>query len=228
VVSRFSCAAVIFDLDGVLVHSADAIRRSWKRWAAEHHLALDLVERAAHGRRAVDTIRAVAPFLDAELAARDLDAVQARDLVDITAGQGAPELVGQLRPREWAVVTSGGSDLARARLRAAGFPPPPVFVTADDVAAGKPSPEGYLLAARLLGHPPAECMVVEDAGAGVRAAVAAGMRVVGLAGDSGGEDLADADTVVRSCADLRIGRTADGRPVVEVTGTAGRAFRAHR
>jgi sugar-phosphatase len=202
------CTAVLFDLDGVLVHSAEPIRRSWISWAARNGLALETVEAAAHGRRAVDAIRQIAPHLDADAAAREMDAEQALDLVGVVPVPGAQALVAGLDSREWAVVTSGRRELARARLRAAGLPEPSVLVSAEDVADGKPSPEGYLLAARLLAVEPAGCVVVEDAAAGVLAARAALMHVVGLAATSDGAELGDTDAVVRSCADIFIDRTA--------------------
>ncbi len=102
-------------------------------------------------------------------------------------------------------MTSGTRPLARARLQAAGLPLPDVMVTADDVSAGKPAPEGYLAAAAALGVPPADCVVLEDAVAGVLAARAAGVgAVIGV----GERALAtDADVVV---TDLRALTVVDG------------------
>jgi sugar-phosphatase len=78
----------------------------------------------------------------------------------------------------WAIVTSATGALARARFEVAGIPDPGVLVTADDVTRGKPDPEGYLAAARALGLAPADAVVVEDTGAGVQAARAAGVGAV--------------------------------------------------
>ena len=156
------CTAALFDLDGVLVHSAGPIRRSWIRWAAAHGLAIEAVEAAAHGRRAVDAIRQVAPHLDAEAAARQMDSEQAADTEGVAPVTGARALVASLNGYEWAVVTSGRRALAIARMRAADLPPPQVLVSAEDVLEGKPSPEGYVKAADALGRSPAECVVMED------------------------------------------------------------------
>jgi len=60
----------------------------------------------------------------------------------------------------WAIVTSADRRLATNRLGAAGIAAH-VLVTTDDISAGKPDPEGYLLAARLLGVDPSQCLVVE-------------------------------------------------------------------
>jgi sugar-phosphatase len=80
--------------------------------------------------------------------------------------------------------------LASARLGAVGITAP-VLVTVDDIARGKPDPEGYLLAARLLGVAPERCLVVEDAPAGVAAGRAAGARVAALKGIEGDVSIAD-------------------------------------
>lgn len=200
------CTAALFDLDGVLVHSAGPIRRSWIRWAAAHGLAIEAVEAAAHGRRAVDAIRQVAPHLDAEAAARQMDSEQAADTEGVTPVTGARALVASLNGYEWAVVTSGRRALAIARMRAADLPPPQVLVSAEDVLEGKPSPEGYVKAADALGRSPAECVVIEDAPAGIMAARRAGMRVIGLAASGQARDLSDADAIVRSCADIAVER----------------------
>ncbi len=77
-----------------------------------------------------------------------------------------------------ALVTSAGRELARARLTGAGVRVPDLLVTAEDVANGKPHPDGYLLAASRLGVDPADAIVYEDAEAGIQAGLAAGMRVV--------------------------------------------------
>jgi HAD superfamily hydrolase (TIGR01509 family) len=87
-------------------------------------------------------------------------------------------------------VTSADRALAAARLRAAGAEPP-VLVTVEDVAVGKPDPEGYLLAARLVGVHPARCLVVEDSRPGIEAAHAAGMTVAALRNLPGDVALAD-------------------------------------
>ncbi|MGZ5384259.1 MAG: HAD-IA family hydrolase, partial [Acidimicrobiia bacterium] len=81
----------------------------------------------------------------------------------------------------WAVVTSADRRLATARLGAAGIDAP-VLVTVEDVTAGKPDPEGYLLAAKTLGVPPSRCMVVEDTEAGLEAGRSAGAITAAVKG----------------------------------------------
>ncbi len=94
---------------------------------------------------------------------------------------GAAELLAALPAGRWAIVTSAPRALAEVLLARAALPAPAVLVTSDDVRANKPAPDGYLLAARLLGARPATCLVVEDSAPGVLSATAAGMRVVAVA-----------------------------------------------
>lgn len=216
--SYIQCAAVLFDLDGVLVYSADSLRRSWCEWAREHGIELSVVESVAHGRRTVDTIRQLAPEIDADRAAAELEAAQTLDVADVLAGRGAQELLNCLGADEWAVVTSGTRHPARARIQAAGLPEPTALVTGDEVDNGKPDPEGYLLASTRLGYEPSACVVIEDAGAGVRAARQAGMRVIGLTNGEDGTQLAEADMIINSCEDIHIirnpGSTADRKIII--------------
>lgn len=182
------CAAVLFDCDGVLVDSDAVVHRSWTRWAVRLGLDPDVVTAAVHGRRAADT---VAHFIEPEgrvAALQLIDRLEIEDAAEVTAIPGAVELLAAIPAGRWATVTSGSSPLVHARLAAAGLPVPEVLVTADDVSRGKPDPEGYLAAARLLGVPADRCLVVEDASAGMAAARAAGVRHVLAVGD---RDLGD-------------------------------------
>jgi HAD superfamily hydrolase (TIGR01509 family) len=178
--------AVLLDMDGTLVESDAAVERAWRAWSREYGLAEEESLALAHGRPAESTARRLLPGLDDDAvhlaAQRQLD-LQYDDLSDVHATTGAEELLGVLARRQlpWAVVTSADVRLARARLSAAGIDPP-VLVTVEDVTAGKPDPEGYLLAARRLGVVPGECLVVEDSQPGIDAGRAAGMAVAALRG----------------------------------------------
>src|SRR5262249_17289731 len=154
-------------LDGVLVDSGAAVERAWEQWAARHGLQLDHVLAEAHGRRTTDTIRAVAPWLDAEAEARGLEEAEAADTDGGGALPGAASLLEVLPVGSWAVATSGTRSLATTRLMHAGLPLPEVLVTAEDVERGKPDPQPYVAAARALGVEPSRCLVIEDAPAGI-------------------------------------------------------------
>jgi sugar-phosphatase len=91
---------------------------------------------------------------------------------------GSLALLSSLPAGSWTICTSAGRELGLARVRAAGLPVPLEFVCGDDVELGKPAPDPYLLGASRLGLLPSQCLVFEDAVAGVNSARAAGVGVV--------------------------------------------------
>jgi sugar-phosphatase len=194
--NEFTCRAILFDLDGVLVDSTDCIERHWTRWAQRNGLEPAAVVRAAHGRPTIETIREVAPHLDAEDETARLEAGEASDTDGVIAFAGAAELLRSLPEGSWAVATSGTRLTATSRLKQTGLPTPGVLITANDIRHGKPHPEPYLLAAQGLGINPADCVVIEDAPTGVGSERAAGARVVGVTTSHSAEELAGADVIV--------------------------------
>jgi mannitol-1-/sugar-/sorbitol-6-phosphatase len=201
--TKFPCAAILFDLDGVLVDSTGSVDRQWRAWAREHGIDEQTVIAIAHGVRSIEVIRAVAPDLDAQVEARKLEAREAADR-GILVMPGAIDLIRTIPEDKWAVVTSGTRYLASARLKLAGMPVPKVMVAADDVVNGKPHPEPYLKGAELLRVNPAECLVIEDAPAGIRAAHAAGMKAIALASTYPVAALSEADGVVQKLAQIEV------------------------
>jgi len=129
---------------------------------------------------------------------------------------GALELVQSIPAGQWGVVTSGSRLLATNRLRYCGLPVPEVLVTSDDVTHGKPHPEPYLKGAEGLGFAPGECLVIEDAPAGIQSARAGGMKVVGIASTYVTEKLTDADAVVQQLAQIRVTPNGAGTLVTEI------------
>jgi sugar-phosphatase len=196
--------AVLFDLDGLLVDSTAQIERAWREWAIEHALDPDEVSRLSHGRRSADHIRLVAPHLDSNVEAVLLERREAEMANTLAPLPGAVSLYHSVPPAFRAVVTSGSRRLASARLQGAGLVAPHVLITADDVAVGKPDPEGYLHAAHRLKVAPAEALVLEDAPAGITAGKAAGMRVLAVTTTHPPEALAAADAVVDSLESVSI------------------------
>ena len=144
------CAAILFDLDGVLVSSTQAVSRQWRRWSAEHGIDPEEALRIAHGRRAAEVIALLAPDLDAHTEVQILEQREADDVEGVAIMPGALALVRSLPENRWAVVTSGTRKLALSRLSLAGIPIPKVLATADDVVRGKPDAEPYLKGAQLL------------------------------------------------------------------------------
>lgn len=191
-----AASAVLFDLDGVLVDSQRAVEQAWLRWAGEQQLGADEVLAVIHGRRGQDSVRMLAPHLDPAQQVLRISGYETEDGGDALAViPGAPECVSFARRGRWAVVTSGGRELAARRLASVGLPVPEVLVTGDDVARGKPDPEPYLRAATELGILAARCVVVEDAPAGILAAKRAGMTVLAVTTTHPAAELAEADQV---------------------------------
>jgi mannitol-1-/sugar-/sorbitol-6-phosphatase len=213
---------LLFDLDGTLVDSRAVVERHWGAFCDRNGLDFPSVLAVLHGVRSVDTIRAVAPHLDAPAEAARLDEGEEMDTDGLVAVRGANDVLARLEGHRFGVVTSGHRALAERRLRAVGLPVPPVMVCGDEVARGKPHPEGFLTGARLLGVPPEECVAFEDAPAGVLAATAAGMRVVGITTTHGARALAGATVVV---ADLTEFDAALARIAGDTSGDPGSAPR---
>jgi sugar-phosphatase len=194
-VPELRVAAVIFDMDGVVIDSGDIYAKHWRLWGDQHGIDFSTRIAAVHpGRPPVETIRLVAPGLDAEAESRAFNAaLGADDGVTIAAMPGARELLESLPQGRWAIATSAFRDIAEGWLAATGLPRPSAFVTVDDIEHGKPAPDPYLLAAKLLGVDPARCVVVEDSPAGVQAGKSAGAHVLGLRTTHAGAELTLAD-----------------------------------
>lgn len=175
---KFSCSALLFDNDGVLVDSHQAAKAAWDVWATEYSPGYDLDKANNAGRRAEDMVR---ELVSPELFSVANDRINAleQDTAHLTVGlKGAKELLLSLTPGIWTICTSANPNLGRARLEAAGLPIPKELVTGDDVQRGKPFPDPYLLGAKNLGFDPQDCVVFEDAEAGVVSAIEAGVGLV--------------------------------------------------
>jgi mannitol-1-/sugar-/sorbitol-6-phosphatase len=177
---KIQCRGVLFDLDGVLVDSTPAVARVWTIWAKKHGFDPDGVVRQAHGRPSITTIRELLPNADHEAENREVERGEIEDVADVIPLPGALELLRALPQDRWAIATSCTRRLAEVRIRAAGLPVPKHMITSTDVQRGKPDPEPYIKAAKILGLSPADCIVMEDAPAGIRAGKAAGARVLAL------------------------------------------------
>ena len=167
-------AAVLSDLDGVLVDSMAATARAWAAWGDRHGLDGVAIQAANHGKPAGEVVGA---FVPPERVAEEAAILERLEVADTEGVVALPGAAGVLALPVVAIATSCVAPLARARIGAAGLEAPPVLVTSDQVAAGKPAPDSYLLAAERLGLDPADCLVLEDAPAGVAAGRAAGATV---------------------------------------------------
>ena len=199
----FSCSAILFDLDGVLVDSTPSVSRQYRLWADKVGLDPRAVENLTHGVRAIDVVRQLAPHLDAEAEVMRLERMEAEDQAGVVVMPGAVELLASIPESRWCVVTSGTRYLATCRLKYANLPIPRVMVSAEDVVKGKPNPEPYLAGARMLGMQPADCLVIEDAPAGIQAAHAGGMTVIGITSTYPAAEL-EADVVIQELAHIKV------------------------
>jgi sugar-phosphatase len=211
----FFAKAILFDMDGVLMDSTPSVERVWRTWAAKQGLDPERVAFLAHGRRSIETIRAVAPELDPEKENVLVDQMEIDDKEGVTALAGAAELLAQLPPDRFAIVTSATRPLALARLGYAGIPVPRHIITANDVIHGKPSPEPFLKGAALLGFTPEDCLVFEDSPAGIASARSAGMRAIALQTTYPADQLQAANAVIATLADVKT-TLRDGKIALEL------------
>ncbi|GAA2578842.1 HAD-IA family hydrolase [Actinomadura fulvescens] len=203
------CAAVLFDTDGTLVDSTPLIERAARAWAGAYGIDPDEFLAGAHGRRTSDRIAEFLSPGEVRAATERLDGLEAELLAEggVVALPGVPALLNSMNGLPWAIVTSMDTGQLRARTRVAGVPLPEVVVTADEVTRGKPDPEGYLLAAHRLGVRAGDCVVVEDAPAGIRAGKQAGATVIAVTTSHAPGELAEADLVIPDLAGVTATKT---------------------
>ena len=205
----------LFDLDGTLVDSLPVVERAWCGWADRFGISHDDVLDFIHGKQAITSLRHFMPGRsedDIQAEFRRLEHIEATDTDGVTALPGAVALLEHLNALEipWAIVTSGSMPVAAARRETAGLPEPKVFVTAERVARGKPEPDAYLLGAQLLGLAPEECVVVEDAPAGILSGLAAGSDVIAVNAPSSTPRLDEVDLQLATLTELTVEKRPDG------------------
>lgn len=203
---RIACRAILFDLDGVLIDSTPAVERVWTRWASEHGFDPEEVIRKAHGRPSISTIGEYLPHADIELENSKVERGELEDLEGVVPLPGAVELLSSLPPDRWTIATSCTRPLALARLGAAGLLASKHLLTCSDVQNGKPHPEPYLRAAASLGFAAVDCIVIEDAPAGIRSGKAAGARVIAVRTTADDPELKNAgpEWIVDNCSSISI------------------------
>jgi sugar-phosphatase len=203
---QLHCAALLFDMDGVLIDSTPAVTRVWRRWAVEHGFNPEEVVARAHGRPSLTTVREYLPNADHEAENREVERREIEDLEGVVPLPGALDLLASLPADRWTIVTSCTRALAEVRIKAAGLPLPKKLITSNDITHGKPHPDPYLKGAAILGFAASECIVLEDVPAGIRSGKAAGSRVIAftttvrepVAREAG------ADWVLKNCAGIHL------------------------
>jgi mannitol-1-/sugar-/sorbitol-6-phosphatase len=206
--------AWLFDLDGTLIDSGACIAAAWSAWCQKHGLNAENVIHEAYGRRAADSMRFILPESDVDAEVAFLEDMECELVEGLVVAPGAHLLLEQISVNPWAIVTSGSNRVATHRIEHTRLRIPPVLISADDVSNGKPDPEGYLLAASRLNVNPTDCIVVEDAVAGIRAGKSAGMKVIAVASTHSVKELVEADYVCESLIRLTdVVRRPDDRTI---------------
>ena len=217
---KISCKALLFDMDGVLVDSTPAVTRVWSQWARERGFDPQKIVHRVHGRPSLTSIREFLPDADHEAENREIERREILDVDGVVPLPGVLDFLASLPSDRWTIVTSGTKPLADVRIRAAHISPPARFITAQDITIGKPDPEPYLKGAALLGFAAKDCVVVEDASAGVRSAKAAGARVIAVQTTETNDHLIElgANWIVKDCSALTLDRvTPSGDLIIDAT-----------
>ncbi|WP_447877133.1 sugar phosphatase [Serratia fonticola] len=209
------CKGFLFDLDGTLVDSLPVVERAWTQWAERHGISPQQVLDFIHGKQAITSLRHFMPnATEAELQHEFtlLEQVEAEDTDGVHALPGALALLEQINALgiPWAIVTSGSVPVANARRLAGGVPLPEVFITSERVKQGKPQPDAYLLGAQGLGLAPQDCVVVEDAPAGILSGLAAGCQVIAVNAPADAPKLDQVDLILSSLEQLKIAKSEQG------------------
>ncbi|GGV78090.1 hydrolase [Streptomyces gelaticus] len=197
-------------MDGTLVNSDAVVERCWRRWALREGLDPEAALEVVHGRQGYATMAVLLPDRPMEQNHADNRAMLAEETADtdgVVPIGGAHAFMDAIAALPHALVTSADEALARARMTASGLRMPEVRVTAENVGASKPDPEGFLKGAAELGFAASDCVVFEDSEAGIAAARAAGMRVVGVGPRAGA--LAP-DAHVEDLTQVRVEAASDG------------------
>ncbi|KAG0270176.1 hypothetical protein DFQ27_000095 [Actinomortierella ambigua] len=177
------CKGLLFDMDGTLIDTTIIVESNWKKWCDANGVVFEELIAVSHGRPSFEILREFTPV---ERHAETLSPEYIKNLEDLvtesTEGMiiipGTRALLESIPRDKWAVVTSAGRNMANTRFVQTGLPTPPILVSASDIVLGKPNPEGYLKAAKAMGVDPSECVVFEDAPAGIRAGSASGAKAV--------------------------------------------------
>jgi mannitol-1-/sugar-/sorbitol-6-phosphatase len=203
---QIQCAALLFDLDGVLINSTPAVARVWHRWALAHGFEPQEVIARAHGRPSIATLRDYLADADHEAENRKIERAEIEDLEGVVALPGTLDLLASLPEDRWTIVTSGTRPLAEVRIKHAGLPLPKKMITANEIRHGKPDPEPYLKAAAMLGFEASACVVCEDVPAGIRSGKSADTKVIAFTTTMPATALreAGADFVAHNCSDIRL------------------------
>ena len=206
--------AVIWDLDGVIIDSADEHRRAWQRLAHEEGITMtDADFWATFGKRNDDIFAQIWGNLPPERAKElaDRKEMYFRELIRESAKPlpGSIELMRELHDAGFAQALASSTPIENIQVISdiLGLKRYlSVIISGETVARGKPAPDIFLKAAEELDKDPAACLVIEDAVAGVEAAHAAGMRCIAVAGNRDLPGLRQAELMVKDLTEVDLER----------------------
>ena len=210
-----SIQAVIWDLDGVILDSAEEHRQAWHRLAREEGVPFtDADFWTTFGKRNNDIFAAIwnRPLSPEEVQAlADRKEAYFRELIRKSAAflPGAMELMRGLHEVGFRQALASSTPMVNIALMSDVLGLKrflDVFVSGESVAHGKPAPDLFLKAASELGIEPSRCLVIEDAVAGVEAAHAAGMHCIAVACNRDLPGLRKADLMVKSLTEVDVER----------------------
>ena len=205
--------AVIFDMDGVIVDSTECDFLAWKRVFDDAGVKFSRSRyKASMGKRGVEVVKACMPwevgdeeaqsFQDKKLQYFMEECIEKKGIKMI---EGIGEFVELVMKNDYqvALATAAVKERAEVVLEFTNLKEYfPVVVAGDQVSKGKPDPETFLKAAEKLGRAPEECVVIEDAPNGVRAAKAGGMKCIAITTTHSKDELGEADKIIDSFDEL--------------------------
>ncbi|MEQ4923061.1 sugar phosphatase [Proteus hauseri] len=180
-----TCKGFLFDLDGTLVDSLPVVEHCWALFGERVGVSTQEINDYIHGKPAIESIRHFMPNASEQEITetfRWLEKLESTQTEGLAPLPGAIALINRLNELTipWAIVTSGTVPIATTRQSVTGIPEPKHWVTAECINKGKPNPEPYLLGAKKLGLLPQECVVFEDAAAGIYSGLDAGCQVIAV------------------------------------------------
>ncbi|CCF41024.1 haloacid dehalogenase-like hydrolase [Colletotrichum higginsianum] len=219
---RITFDGFLFDMDGTIIDSTEAVVKHWHTVGNEIGVAPDVILETSHGRRSIDILKILAPEKANWEYTREMEGrlprLYGKDAVEIPGARALLDaLIEEKAP--WAIVTSGTEPLVGGWLNVLQLPQPEHLVTAESVENGKPDPTCYLIGREKLGlqDPSKQILVLEDSPAGIRAGKAAGCKVLGLVTSHTVEQVmsAEPDWIVRDLDSVRVVESRDGVVTLE-------------
>ncbi|PVZ96670.1 hypothetical protein BB558_007410 [Smittium angustum] len=181
-VNTLTADGLLFDLDGTLINTIKCVEKYWHIFSKEHGIDVKELLKFSHGVQTIDVLNKFLPdnIENNHILVTRVEDNIVQDVEGVEVVPGTKELLNSINNDSWGIVTSGTDALARKRLEQMNIPVPKHFFTANNTKRSKPNPDGYIACAQSIGVDPANCIVFEDAPAGIKAGLTAGCTVIGI------------------------------------------------